>query len=141
MLNLSSLHLRCILKHANSTDVRYRYSTTLPHFLFLFIFFPRPSMNLRQNNIKNVPMITWKFLMVKVKNHQFWDAYVAIRYQILLLLLEIKCLFALFLMHQFKERAFKQRTLQVRKSGCGLLIISPSFFSRRYSCIYFLLTG
>jgi len=79
--------------------------------------------------------------MVKVKNHQFWDAYAAIRYQILLLLLETKCFSALFLMHQFKEKASKQRTLQVRKSGCALLITSPLFFSGRYSGISFIGMG
>lgn len=124
----------------------YHISTvnTLLHWVILLFFFfprPRPSMSLRSNNIKNVLMTTWKCLMVKVKNHQFWDACVAIRYQILLLLLETKCFSASFLMHQFKEKASKQRTLQVRKSGCALPITSPLFFSGRYSVIYFIGMG
>lgn len=59
-------------------------------------------------------MTTWKCLMGKVKNRQSWDAYVAIKYQILSLLLATKCFSALFLMHQFKEKASKQLTPQVR---------------------------
>lgn len=86
-------------------------------------------------------MTTWKCLMVKVKNHQFWDAYVAIKYQILLLPLETKCFSALFLMHQFKEKASKQHTLQVRKTDCALLINSFLFFSGIYSGISFIGMG
>lgn len=82
-------------------------------------------------------MTTWKCLMVKVKSRQFWDVCVAVRYQSLSLLLETKCFSALFLMHQFKGKASKQHTLQVRISGCGLLITSLSFFSGRYSSISF----
>lgn len=86
----------------------------VPQWVILLFFPPRHSMNLKQNNIKNVLMTTWKCLMVKVKNLQSWDACVATKYQILSLLLGTKCFFALFLMHQFKEKASKQLTLQVR---------------------------
>lgn len=72
-------------------------------------------MSLRLNNIKNVLMITWKFLMEKRRSHQSLADYVAARYQIPSWLLGMKCLFGLFLMPLFKEKAFKLHIPQVSK--------------------------
>lgn len=72
-------------------------------------------MSLKLSNIRSVLMTIWRCLMEKLKSHQFLDVYVEIRYQILLLLLEIKCSFALYQMHQCKEKGSKQCILQVWK--------------------------
>lgn len=87
-----------------------------PFLSFFFLsFFNRLLVSLRLSSIKNVLMITWKYLMEKRKNRQSLDDYVATRYQSPLWLLAIKCLFGLFLMHLFKEKAFKLHILQVSK--------------------------
>ena len=103
---------------------------------FFFFFFNRPLVSLRLSSIKNVLMITWKYLMEKQKNHPFLDDCVGTRYQSPLWLLEIRCLFGLFLMHLFKEKAFKPHILQVSKLADPSLCQDPRFSSSecRASC-------
>ena len=99
---------------------------------FFFFFLTRPLVSLRLSSIKSVLMITWKYLMEKQKNHQFLDDYVAARYQSPLWPPEIKCLFGLFLMHLFKEKAFKPHILQVSKSGPCFSFLRSRFLFREW---------
>lgn len=86
---------------------------TLKFWINILLFFSRYLLSLKLNNIRNVLMTIWRYLMEKMKNPQFWGVYVEIRYQILLLPQEIKCFSDLSLMHQFKEKASKQPIQQV----------------------------
>lgn len=83
-------------------------------------------MSLKLSNIKNVRMITWKFLMETQRSHQSLADYVAARYQIPSWLPGIRCLFGLFLMPLFKEKAFRPPIPQVSSL--------PSCFSSEKIC-------
>lgn len=130
---LYGLYMLLICISAPKTIIHFEWYVVLcfSFSFFLSLFFNRPLVSLRLSSIKNVLMITWKCLMEKRKNRQFLDDYVATKFQSPSWLLEIKCLFVLFLMHLFKGKAFKPHIPQVSKHGhMSLFWLRPRYLFR-----------